>query len=222
MKKYIIFAGVNGAGKSTLINLLPRFFDVSEGSIRIGDTDIRDISQKDLRERIGYVPQKGILFSGTVESNLRYANENASEQTLEEALRIAQAKEFVDAMPNGIEEPISEGGTNVSGGQKQRLSIARALSKNAKIFIFDDTFSALDYQTDARLREALHKMIQKTRSTVFIVAQRISTIMHADKIIVLDEGKIAGMGTHEELMKTCSVYQEIAYSQLSEKELSNE
>ncbi len=218
----VAFIGSTGSGKSTLINLLPRFFDVTEGAIRIGDTDIRHITQKDLRDQIGYVPQKGILFSGTIESNLRYADEDAVTETLEEALRIAQAKEFVDAMPEGIEEPIAEGGTNVSGGQKQRLSIARALVKDANIFIFDDTFSALDYQTDARLREALHKMIQKTKATVFIVAQRISTIMHADKIIVLDNGKIAGMGTHEELLKTCSVYQEIAYSQLSEKELSHE
>lgn len=218
----VAFIGSTGSGKSTLINLLPRFFDVTEGAIRIGDTDIRHITQKDLRDQIGYVPQKGILFSGTIESNLRYADEDAVTETLEEALRIAQAKEFVDAMPEGIEEPIAEGGTNVSGGQKQRLSIARALVKDANIFIFDDTFSALDYQTDARLREALHKMIQKTKATVFIVAQRISTIMHADKIIVLDNGKIAGMGTHEELLKTCSVYQEIAYSQLSEKELAHE
>lgn len=218
----VAFIGSTGSGKSTLINLLPRFFDVTEGAIRIGDTDIRHITQKDLRDQIGYVPQKGILFSGTIESNLRYADEDAVAETLEEALRIAQAKEFVDAMPEGIEEPIAEGGTNVSGGQKQRLSIARALVKDANIFIFDDTFSALDYQTDARLREALHKMIQKTKATVFIVAQRISTIMHADKIVVLDNGKIAGMGTHEELLKTCSVYQEIAYSQLSEKELAHE
>ncbi|MBR4163331.1 MAG: ABC transporter ATP-binding protein [Solobacterium sp.] len=218
----VAFIGSTGSGKSTLINLLPRFFDVTEGAIRIGDTDIRNITQKDLRDQIGYVPQKGILFSGTIESNLRYADEDASKEILEEALRISQAKEFVEAMPEGIQEPIAEGGTNVSGGQKQRLSIARALVKDANIFIFDDTFSALDYQTDARLREALHKMIQKTKATVFIVAQRISTIMHADKIIVLDNGKIAGMGTHDELLKTCSVYQEIAYSQLSEKELAHE
>ena len=218
----VAFIGSTGSGKSTLINLLPRFFDVTEGAIRIGDTDIRSITQKDLRDQIGYVPQKGILFSGTIESNLRYADEDASKEILDEALRISQAKEFVEAMPEGIQEPIAEGGTNVSGGQKQRLSIARALVKDANIFIFDDTFSALDYQTDARLREALHKMIQKTKATVFIVAQRISTIMHADKIIVLDNGKIAGMGTHDELLKTCSVYQEIAYSQLSEKELAHE
>lgn len=216
----VAFIGSTGSGKSTLINLIPRFFDVSEGSIRFGDTDLRDVSQKDLRDKIGYVPQKGILFSGTVESNLRYADENASEEAIENALEVSQAKEFVSQMPNGIQEPIAEGGTNVSGGQKQRLSIARALAKNPQIYIFDDTFSALDYRTDARLREALHKMVQQTKATVFIVAQRISTIMHADKIIVLDNGKVAGIGTHEELLNNCEVYQEIAYSQLSEEELA--
>ena len=165
------------------------------------------------------MPQKGILFSGTVESNLKYADENASEQTMRRALEVSQAAEFVDAMEHGIEEPISQGGTNVSGGQKQRLSIARALSKDARVYIFDDTFSALDYQTDAKLREALNRMIRETKATVFIVAQRISTIMHADRIIVLDQGRIAGQGKHAELMKNCEVYQEIAYSQLSQEEL---
>lgn len=215
----IAFIGSTGSGKSTLVNLVPRFFDVSSGSIKIGDTDIRDVTMHDLRDHIGYIPQKGTLFSGTIESNLKYADENATEETIENALEVSQAKEFVDKLPNGIEEPISEGGTNVSGGQRQRLSIARALTKKANLYIFDDTFSALDYATDAKLREALSKMIEKTKSTVFIVAQRISTIMHADKIIVLDDGKIAGMGTHEELMKNCEVYQEIAHSQLSSKEL---
>ncbi len=216
----VAFIGSTGSGKSTLINLLPRFFDVTEGSIRFGDTDIRSVSQKELRDRIGYVPQKGILFSGTVESNLRYADENASDEAIENALEVSQAKEFVDRMPNRLQEEISQGGTNVSGGQKQRLSIARALTKKAQIFIFDDTFSALDYQTDARLREALNQMIERTKATVFIVAQRISTIMQADRIVVLDEGRVAGIGTHAELMKNCSVYQEIALSQLSEEELA--
>ena len=215
----VAFIGSTGSGKSTLINLLPRFFDVTEGAVRYGGTDIREFSQKDLRSLIGYVPQKGILFSGTVESNLKYADENASEQTMRRALEVSQAAEFVDRMEHGIEEPISQGGTNVSGGQKQRLSIARALTKDARVYIFDDTFSALDYQTDAKLREALNKMIAETKATVFIVAQRISTIMHADRIIVLDQGRIAGQGKHAELMKTCEVYQEIAYSQLSQEEL---
>ncbi len=215
----VAFIGSTGSGKSTLINLIPRFFDVSDGSITIGDTDIRDVTQKELRQRIGYVPQKGVLFSGTIESNLKYADDNASPETIQNALEVSQSEEFVSRMPHQLQEPIAEGGTNVSGGQKQRLSIARALVRNAQIYIFDDTFSALDYATDAKLREALSQMVEKTHSTVFIVAQRISTIMHADKIIVLDQGHMAGMGTHEELMKTCKVYQEIAHSQLSRKEL---
>jgi ATP-binding cassette subfamily B protein len=218
----VALIGSTGSGKSTLINLLPRFFDVTEGAVRYGGTDIREFTQKDLRDLIGYVPQKGILFSGTVESNLRYADENASDEAIENALKVSQAEEFVSRMEHGLQEPIAQGGTNVSGGQKQRLSIARALTKQAKIFIFDDTFSALDYQTDARLREALNKMIARNRSTVFIVAQRISTIMHCDRIIVLDQGRIAGQGKHEELMKNCQVYQEIALSQLSRKELGYE
>ncbi|MGN1389868.1 MAG: ABC transporter ATP-binding protein [Bulleidia sp.] len=215
----VAFIGSTGSGKSTLINLIPRFFDVSDGSITIGGTDIRDVTQKELRQRIGYVPQKGVLFSGTIESNLKYADDHASQETIQNALEVSQSEEFVSRMPHQLQEPIAEGGTNVSGGQKQRLSIARALVRNAQIYIFDDTFSALDYATDAKLREALAQMIGKTHSTVFIVAQRISTIMHADKIIVLDQGRMAGMGTHEELMKTCKVYQEIAHSQLSRKEL---
>ena len=216
----VAFIGSTGSGKSTLINLIPRFFDVTDGAIRIGNIDIRDVKQHDLRNRIGYIPQKATLFSGTIESNLRYADENATDSTIENALEVSQAKEFVSKMPSGIEEPISQGGTNVSGGQKQRLSIARALVKNADIYIFDDTFSALDYHTDALLREALNKMVKEKHSTVFIVAQRISSIMHADKIIVLDQGKIVGNGTHAKLMKNCPVYQEIAYSQLSRKELA--
>ena len=215
----VAFIGSTGSGKTTLVNLLPRFFDVTEGSIHFGDIDIRDVSQKELRNRIGYVPQKGILFSGTIASNLRYADENLSDEKMEEALSISQAKEFVDRMPNGVNEPIAQGGTNVSGGQKQRLSIARALAKDAQVYIFDDTFSALDYATDAKLRTGLAGLIAKKHATVFIVAQRISSIMHADKIIVLDQGKMAGIGTHEELLKNCEVYQEIAHSQLSREEL---
>ena len=216
----VAFIGSTGSGKSTLINLVPRFFDVSEGSITFGGVDIRKVSQKELRDRIGYVPQKATLFSGTVESNLRYADENASDEAIQNALEVSQSREFVERMPLKLQEPISQGGTNVSGGQKQRLSIARALTKKAQVYIFDDTFSALDYTTDARLRAALNQLIEKTRSTVLIVAQRISTIRHADKIIVLDNGAISGIGTHDELMRTCKVYQEIAYSQLSEEELA--
>ena len=215
----VAFIGSTGSGKSTLVNLLPRFFDVSEGSITIGDTDIRNVTQKDLRNHIGYIPQKGVLFSGTVESNLKYADENATDATIERALEISQAKEFVEQMPEKLDEPISQGGTNVSGGQKQRLSIARALSKKANIYIFDDTFSALDYKTDAKLRKALSEMIAETKATVFIVAQRISTIKHADQIIVLDKGRIAGIGKHDDLLKNCDVYREIAKSQLSQEEL---
>ena len=215
----VAFIGSTGSGKTTLVNLLPRFFDITEGTIRFGDIDIRDVSQKELRDRIGYVPQKGILFSGTIASNLRYADESLSDEKMEEALSVSQAKEFVDRMPNGVNEPIAQGGTNVSGGQKQRLSIARALAKDAQVYIFDDTFSALDYTTDAKLRAALAELITKKHATVFIVAQRISSIMHADKIIVLDQGKMAGIGTHEELLKSCEVYQEIAHSQLSREEL---
>lgn len=216
------FIGSTGSGKSTLINLIPRFFDVTSGSIKIDNLDIREVTQHDLRDKIGYVPQKGVLFSGDIESNLRYAKEDASESELQVAIEVSQAKEFIDSKPEGIQTAISQGGTNVSGGQKQRLSIARALTKNPEIYIFDDSFSALDFKTDSALREALNKLIAKTRSTVFIVAQRISTIMNADQIIVLDRGKIAGIGTHDELMKNCSVYQEIAYSQLSKEELNHE
>ena len=218
----VAIIGSTGSGKSTLINLLPRFFDVTQGSIRFNGVDIRDVSQQQLRERIGYIPQKGVLFSGTIESNPRYGDENASEEAIENALVVSQAKEFVSAMEEGIQSPIAQGGTNVSGGQKQRLSIARALVRKADVYIFDDTFSALDYKTDAMLRKALHEMIEKTNAVVFIVAQRISTIRNADQIIVLDEGKIAGIGSHQQLMATCSVYQEIARSQLSQEELAYE
>ncbi len=213
--------GSTGSGKSTLINLVPRFYDVSEGSIEIDGQDVRNLSQKDLRDRIGYVPQKGILLSGTIESNLKYANPQASVEDIQEALTISQSKEFVAQKPLGINESIAQGGTNVSGGQRQRLSIARAIVRQPEIYIFDDSFSALDYKTDAALREALLRSCKKTQSTVLLVAQRISTILHADQIIVLDEGKMVGKGTHEELMKTCKVYQEIASSQLSKEELAN-
>ncbi len=218
----VAIIGSTGSGKSTLINLLPRFFDVTEGGILYGGQDIREFTQHDLREHIGYVPQKGILFSGDIESNLRYADEDASEVMLQQAIEISQAKEFVEGKPEKLATPISQGGTNVSGGQKQRLSIARAIVKNPDVYIFDDSFSALDYKTDAKLRSALKKFTEKSKKTVFIVAQRISTIVGADKIIVLDEGKMVGIGTHDELLKTCQVYQEIATSQLSKEELDHE
>ena len=216
------FIGSTGSGKSTVVNLVPRFYDVSEGAIYIDGIDIRDVKQHDLRKKIGYVPQKGILFSGDIESNLRYAKEDATAQEIAEAARIAQANEIIEAKPEKYATPISQGGTNVSGGQKQRLSIARALVKRAEIYIFDDSFSALDFKTDAKLRTELNKMIRETQATVLLVAQRISSIMHADRIVVLDKGRVAGIGTHEELMESCEVYQEIAYSQLSKEELGNE
>ena len=209
--------GSTGCGKSTLLNLIPRFYDVTEGSITIDGIDIRQMSQKKLRSLIGYVPQKGILFSGDITSNLKFADKNISDERMKEAAEIAQATEFIEAKPEGYESPISQGGTNVSGGQKQRLSIARAVAKNPKIFLFDDSFSALDYKTDVALRKALGEKVKD--ATVLIVAQRISTVLHADKIIVLDDGKIVGMGTHEELLKDCETYLEIAKSQLSEAEL---
>lgn len=214
------FIGATGSGKSTLINLVPRFYDVTEGSILLDGKDIRDIAQHDLREQIGYVPQKGILFSGTIESNLSYGKKDASEKELLEAATIAQAKEFIDLKPEGMKSGIAQGGTNVSGGQKQRLSIARALATKPQIYIFDDSFSALDFKTDAKLRAELKKNV--TNATVLLVAQRISTIMHAEQIIVLDEGHVVGKGTHQELLKTCEVYKEIALSQLSKEELGNE
>jgi ABC-type multidrug transport system, ATPase and permease components len=210
--------GSTGSGKTTLINLIPRFYDVTGGQVLVDGVDIRDVSQHDLRDKIGYVPQKGSLFSGTIESNLRYADENAEEEVIKKSAEIAQAMEFIDEKPEGFESEISQGGTNVSGGQKQRLSIARALVKRPEIYIFDDSFSALDFKTDARLRRALKE--QTESSTVIIVAQRISTIMNAEQIIVLDDGKIAGIGTHRELMENCEAYREIALSQLSKEELA--
>ena len=218
--KTTAFIGSTGSGKSTLINLIPRFFDVTEGEILVDGVDIRKTTQKKLRERIGYVPQKGVLFTGTIDSNLRYGNQNASDEEIREAAEIAQATEFIDSKPEGYDTKISQGGTNVSGGQKQRLSIARAIAKNPEIYIFDDSFSALDLKTDAALRKALKK--KTDNSTVLIVAQRISTILHAEQIIVLDEGKIVGKGTHEELLKNCEIYKQIALSQLSKEELGNE
>lgn len=220
--KTTAFIGSTGSGKSTLINLVPRFYDVSEGSVTINDLNIKEVAQEELRDKIGYVPQKGVLFSGTIASNLRYAKEDAAQSELEFACEIAQAKEFVESKPNTYDEEISQGGTNVSGGQKQRLSIARAVVKQPDIYIFDDSFSALDFKTDAKLRKALNELTEKTKATVLVVAQRISSIMNADTIIVLDKGRIVGNGTHQELLKNCSVYQEIAYSQLSKEELDNE
>lgn len=209
--------GSTGCGKSTLLQLIPRFYDVTAGNIRIDGVDIRDLSQETLRSFLGYVPQKGILFSGTIESNLKYGGSQISDADMEEAAEIAQAVEFIDKKPEKYRSEISQGGTNVSGGQKQRLSIARAIAKKPKIFLFDDSFSALDYKTDALLRRQLNEKIKD--ATVIIVAQRISTILHADQIIVLDDGKIAGIGSHEQLLKNCEAYQEIAKSQLSAAEL---
>ena len=208
--------GSTGSGKSTLLNLIPRFYDVTEGKITLGGKDIRDISQRDLREELGYVPQKGVLFSGTIGSNIMYGNPNGSEQEMIEAAQVAQAEEFIETKKHRYESHIAQGGANVSGGQKQRLSIARAIAKHPQVFLFDDSFSALDYKTDAVLRQALKEHTEN--ATVLIVAQRISTILHADQILVLDDGKIAGAGTHEELLKSCEVYQQIAASQLSEEE----
>lgn len=209
--------GSTGCGKSTLINLIPRFYDVTEGHIRVDGMDVREMTQHDLRDKIGYVPQKGVLFSGTIASNILYGNPDGTEEEMIEAASIAQATEFIDEKPKKYESTIAQGGTNVSGGQKQRLSIARAIAKKPEIFIFDDSFSALDYKTDVVLRTALKEKTQD--STVIIVAQRISTILHAEQIIVLDEGKIAGIGTHNELLRSCEAYYQIASSQLSQEEL---
>lgn len=213
----VAFIGSTGSGKSTLVNLIPRFFDVTEGAIRVDGVDIREMDLKDLRSRLGYVPQKGVLFSGTIESNLRFGAEQASMDDLNKAADIAQASEFISQKEDGMASPIAQGGTNVSGGQKQRLSIARAIAKHPEIYIFDDSFSALDYKTDAALRQALKR--ETSDATTLIVAQRISTILHADRIMVLDSGTVVGCGTHKELMETCEVYQQIARSQLSEEEL---
>ena len=211
--------GSTGSGKSTLVNLIPRFFDVTEGAITVDGVDVRQLPQKLLREKIGYVPQKGILFSGTIDSNLRYGKEEATEQEIKKAAEIAQAIDFINEKEEGFDSPIAQGGTNVSGGQKQRLSIARAIAKNPEIYIFVDSFSALDYKTDVVLRRALKT--ETKDATTIIVAQRISTILHADQIIVLDEGHIVGKGTHKELLSSCEVYKQIALSQLSEKELNS-
>ena len=205
-------------GSTTLVNLIPRFYDVTEGEILLDGVDIRQVSQHDLRARIGYVPQKGVLFSGTIASNLKYGRPDMADGEMEQAARIAQAEDFITAKPDGYEAEIAQGGTNVSGGQKQRLSIARAIAVNPEVYIFDDSFSALDYKTDVTLRKALQQVTAE--STVIIVAQRISTILHAEQIIVLDEGNVAGIGTHQELMESCEVYQQIALSQLSKEELA--
>ena len=212
--------GSTGSGKSTMVNLIPRFYDVTEGKITIDGEDIRNVTQHELRDQLGYVPQKGVLFSGTIASNILYGNPDGSEETMMEAAKVAQAAEFIEEKPKCYDSRISQGGGNVSGGQKQRLSIARAIAKDPKIFIFDDSFSALDYKTDITLRKALKE--HTVNSTVIIVAQRISTILHAEQIIVLDEGKVAGIGTHKELLKNCDVYYQIAASQLSEKELERD
>jgi ATP-binding cassette subfamily B multidrug efflux pump len=214
------FIGSTGSGKSTLINLIPRFYDVTDGQILLDGVDIRDIKLHDLREQIGYVPQKSVLFSGTIASNIKYGDADAPDEVMRKAAEIAQATDFIEAKPEQYDSEISQGGTNVSGGQKQRLSIARAIAKQPKVYIFDDSFSALDYKTDVALRKALKQ--HTADSTVLIVAQRISTILHADQIIVLDEGKIIGKGTHKELLKSCDVYKQIAQSQLSKEELENE
>lgn len=212
------FIGATGAGKSTLINLIPRFYDVTGGAVYLNGKDIRTLSQKELRDNIGYVPQKAMLFSGTIDSNIKYGKEDADVNEVLAALDCAQATEFVSELPNGVESSIAQGGSNVSGGQKQRLAIARALVKKAPVYIFDDSFSALDFKTDAKLRRALMKYTEN--AVVLIVAQRVSTIMNAEQIIVLDEGKIVGKGTHKELLKTCPEYREIAESQLSKEELA--
>ena len=214
------FIGSTGSGKSTLINLIPRFHDVTEGKILVDGRDIRHVSVHDLREKIGYVPQKGVLFSGTIDSNLRYGKKEANENEIKKAAKIAQALDFINEKENKFDSEIAQGGSNVSGGQKQRLSIARAIAKDPEIFIFDDSFSALDFKTDAKLRKALKT--ETENSTVLIVAQRISTILDADQIVVLDEGRVVGIGTHKELLKNCEIYNEIALSQLSKEELDNE
>ena len=212
------FIGSTGSGKTTLIGLIPRFYDVTAGQVLIDNVDVRDMRLRDLSGQIGYVPQKGVLFSGTVKSNVTYGNKRASTKEIDTAIKVAQASDFVNKLEDGLQSNISQGGTNVSGGQKQRLSIARALAVKPKVYIFDDSFSALDFKTDAKLRKALQK--ETAGKTVLIVGQRISTIMNADKIIVMDEGKIVGQGTHDELMKHNVVYQEIAHSQLSDEELA--
>ena len=215
----VALIGSTGCGKSTVVNLIPRFYDVSSGRVLVDGVDVRDFSQYELRDRIGFIPQKGVLFSGTIKENIDFAGKNVSDEVIEKSAKIAQASDFIDAKENKYNYKISQGGQNVSGGQKQRLAIARALSKESNIYIFDDTFSALDFKTDKKLRKALKSEMKG--STCIIVAQRIGTIMDADRIIVLDEGKIVGMGNHKELLKNCKVYKEIALSQLSEEEINN-
>ena len=216
----VAFIGSTGSGKSTLVNLIPRFFDVSSGRILVDGVDVRDMKLTDLRDRIGYVPQKGVLFSGTIDSNIRYGKEDATDAEVQRAAEVAQAWDFIQEKEEKVDSEIAQGGTNVSGGQKQRLSIARAIAKRPEIYIFDDSFSALDYKTDMVLRRALKK--ETKDATTLIVAQRISTILHADRILVLDEERVVGQGTHKELLKSCEVYRQIAMSQLSEEELANE
>ena len=213
------FIGSTGSGKSTLINLIPRFYDVTDGELLVDGVNIKDVDLHELREKIGFVPQKGVLFTGTIKDNIKYGNENITDEDVDKALEVAQATEFVSKLKGGVDYDISQGGTNVSGGQKQRLSIARAIAKDPDIYVFDDSFSALDFKTDAKLRGELAKITKD--KTVLIVAQRISTIMNADKIVVLNEGNVVGIGTHKELMKNCNVYKEIALSQLSKEELEN-
>jgi len=210
--------GGTGAGKSTLVNLVPRFYDVAQGRILVDDVDIREMAQEDLRQRLGFVPQKAVLFNDTIANNIRYGREDATDAEVAHAAETAQALEFILAMPDGFQSVIAQGGTNVSGGQRQRLAIARALVRKPEIYIFDDTFSALDFRTDARLRAALRG--ETAESTVIIVAQRVTTVMDADRIIVVDDGRVAGMGTHRDLIRTCEVYREIVSSQLSEEELA--
>lgn len=219
--KTTAFIGSTGSGKSTLIHLIPRFYEATQGEVIVNGVNVKDVRMHDLRDVIGFVPQKGVLFGGTIESNLKYGAPDISDEELAEVIEIAQAKEFIDEKEEGLQSPIAQGGTNVSGGQKQRLCIARALAKKPDIYIFDDSFSALDFKTDAKLRIELNKLIQKTNSTVLLVGQRIASIMDADQIVVLDKGRIVGIGRHDELMKSCEVYQEIAYSQLSKEELEN-
>ena len=212
--------GSTGCGKSTLLNLIPRFYDVTGGSVTVDGIDVRQMPQAQLHDLLGYVPQKGVLFSGTIDSNLKFGGDHITDAAVKKAAAIAQATEFIDAKPEGYASPIAQGGSNVSGGQKQRLSIARAIAKDPKIYLFDDSFSALDYKTDVALRRALKA--QTDNATVIIVAQRISTVLHANQILVLDEGRLVGKGTHAQLMVSCPEYQEIARSQLSQKELDLE
>lgn len=210
--------GGTGSGKSTLLSLIPRFYDVNEGAVRVDGVDVREMTQEELRSKIGYIPQKAVLFSGTINENIRYGKEDATDEEIIHASKVAQAYDFVSAMKDGFDSEIAQGGNNVSGGQKQRLSIARALVRKPEVYLFDDSFSALDFKTDAKLRAALKS--ETTESTVLIVAQRVSTVMDADRIIVIDEGEIAGMGTHRELLESSDVYREIVSSQLSEEEIA--